>query len=89
MSAALFAAAITVIAELAPPVKDWLKTTFSHHWVGKSILAAGIFVVLLFAFALLPIRADEQKLRRGLTALAWVTIFAALVITGFFVYEAV
>lgn len=85
--AALFIAGITIVAELTPPLKDWLKVTFSHHWVGKSILAAGLFIILSFILALLPLRADEQKLRRVVTTLAWITITAALVIMGFFVYE--
>lgn len=45
--AILFIAALAVGAELSAPAKDWLKSTFGHHWVGKSILATAFFAVVL------------------------------------------
>jgi len=84
---AVFVAAVTVIAELAPPIKNWLKATFSHHWVGKSILAAALFAGLTIIFALLPLRTDERKLTAALFVFAWLAILATLAIFGFFAYE--
>lgn len=84
---AVFVAAITIAGEFLPALKDWLKVTFSHHWIGKSVLSAALFVALYGLFySMLP----DQKAGRlvaALRVLSWVTILAALSIYGFFTYE--
>lgn len=84
----VFVTAVTIVADLFAPFKDWLAALFTHHWVGKSILASALFVVGCIVLSLLPLRANEEKIRRGLRMLAWSSCVGAVVILGFFIYEA-
>jgi len=79
---------VTIIADLNPPLKDWLKSTFSHHWIGKGVLAAAIFIVLTFLFRLMSLKTDAAGLSRKLAGLFWVGVLGALAIFGFYFYEA-
>lgn len=84
----LFVTVITVLADLAPGLKDWLKVTFTHHWIGKGVIAAGLFVVVyLFLNAFLK-KATAERLVPLLRLLTWLTVAGTIVILGFFVYEA-
>ena len=47
---AVFVVGITIYGELYTPLKDWLKVNFSHHWVGKSVLSAILFLALFISF---------------------------------------
>ncbi len=72
----IFITAITIIAELSPLLKGWLKETFGHHWVAKGVLAA----VLWAAIAVIPIKLDIVKPKLLLTTL----VIGTLVITIFY-----
>ena len=61
----LFIVAMTMLAEIRPIIKDWLKITFSHHWTGKGILAVGLFLALSLLISFLPQETKEY----GTTAL--------------------
>lgn len=50
--AILFITVITISGELLPPIKDWLKQTLFHHWVGKGVLGLLLWVLI----APLPIK---------------------------------
>lgn len=41
---------VIITAEEIPELKDWLKQTFYHHWVGKGVLLIGLFTVSSWAF---------------------------------------
>ncbi len=88
IAAAIFITIITISADLYLPIKGWLKNIFSHHWVGKSVLAAVVF--LLFAVLIWPFskRADDEKIRKILVLLNWLLIAGSLAIFGFFIWEA-
>lgn len=83
----LFVATITVIADLVLPIKDWLKNTYGHHWVGK-----GIWVLILFVFFTVT---SYPFLRKNSCDLSPKMVYAAghfalvstLIITAFFLYE--
>lgn len=47
---ALMLAVLIVAGEEIPALKDWLKTTFYHHWLGKGALALILFTVTAVAF---------------------------------------
>ena len=87
IGAVIFITIITIAADLYLPLKGWLKNVFSHHWVGKSVLAGVIFFAISFLTLFLPIRAEEEKIIKALRLLIWITIFGVLAITGFFIYE--
>lgn len=86
--AVIFITIITIAADLYLPLKGWLKNVFSHHWVGKSVLAAVVF--LLFAVLSWPFskRADDEKITKALILLNWFLVVGSLAIIGFFIWEA-
>ena len=83
----VFVSVVTVVADLVPPLKDWLKTTFTHHWIGKGALSVGLFIVTAFVLARVPMRATEKSLAKLLWLLFWVGFIGAVVISAFYVYE--
>ncbi|MCR4323231.1 MAG: hypothetical protein NUV61_04055 [Candidatus Azambacteria bacterium] len=87
----VFITGVTITADLYPPLKNWLKITFSHHWIGKGILAAVIFIMVSLILSLLPAHIDEGKIKtlvRSAWVLVIITLIGTLVITSFFIYEA-
>ncbi|HEY4475672.1 MAG TPA: hypothetical protein VJB92_03050 [Candidatus Paceibacterota bacterium] len=84
----VFITAITIIADLNPALKDWLKNTFSHHWIGKGILSVVIFAVLTFLFSILPAKDSDAGLAKKLSGLFWISVLGTLAIFGFYFYEA-
>src|SRR3989344_9524081 len=84
----VFITAITIIADLNPALKDWLKNSFSHHWIGKGILSVVIFAVLTFLFSILPAKDSDAGLAKKLSGLFWISVLGTLAIFGFYFYEA-
>ena len=37
---------LTIVGEEWAPLKDWLKNTFTHHWLGKGALAIAAFSII-------------------------------------------
>lgn len=88
IAAVIFIASITVVADLAPNVKNWLMNIFSHHWVGKSILSLAIFAAMSFVFYICPcVQSGIEKTKKLLSCLFWVSICSAIAIFLFFVWE--
>lgn len=86
-SVAVFIAVVTIFGEFYPPLKNWLKAVFSHHWIGKGVLSAALFVVLSVVF-LLKTRSDNSLLRSAKTAF-WFSIASSLAILIFYCYEVI
>ena len=84
----VFVSVVTVVADLVPPLKDWLKTTFTHHWIGKGALSVGLFIVTAFVLARVPMRATEKSLAKVLWMLFWAGLAGTLVIFAFYLWEA-
>lgn len=84
---AVFITGVTIYADLNPTLKDWLKNTFTHHWIGKGFLAAIIFIALIPLILFIYPNDKKERLLKNLMILFWLTIIGALVIFGFFVYE--
>jgi hypothetical protein len=83
----IFVIAITIVSDLYLPIKDWLKATHGHHWVGKGIWTVVLFV--FFATVSYPLfkRNVCELTPRMVNNAAHVAVFATLAITAFFVYE--
>ncbi len=86
--AVLFLVVITVAADLAPELKNWLKAVFTHHWIGKGVLAT-----LLFFATYLFLRAglknpSDSSLPPLLRLLSWLSVLGTIVLFAFFFYEA-
>jgi len=77
---------LVVVADLYIPLKDWLKTVFIHHWIGKGVLALVFFILsLTIGLFVSPTGTRERRL---LSLSLWAAAISATVITLFFVYEA-
>jgi len=44
---AVMNAILVIVKEYNEGFKDWLKTTFTHHWLGHGILVIAIFILTL------------------------------------------
>lgn len=86
--AVFFVTIITVAAELWPPLKEWLKTMFTHHWVGKSVLVAALYLGRLALIFFIANGATMERLNKILKCLFWLGIAGTLIIFGFFTAEA-
>ena len=47
---------LTVCGELDAGFKGWLTQTFSHHWIGKSIISTLVFLVSMPIFYVLRLK---------------------------------
>lgn len=83
--AVVFIAAATIGGELYMPIKDWLASIFSHHWIGKGVLAMLVFIV---ASGLSNRRETRiTDIEDFIAMLFWISFLSALAIAGFFGYE--
>lgn len=76
--------AMTIIAELSESFKLFIARIGGHHWVGKSITAIIIFVVLYLIF----IKAKESD--NVLKSALWVVgsmVLGGLIIFSFFLWH--
>jgi hypothetical protein len=46
VAASVLVAMLTIVGEEWAPLKDWLKSTFTHHWLGKGALSIVTFSVV-------------------------------------------
>ena len=72
---------LIVSAEEIPGLKNWLKDTFSHHWLGKGALALLLFATTTFLFR---IKRSAQSLSTYIVIEAFVVAASVGVIAGFF-----
>ena len=80
-------AILIIAAELYGPFKNLLKSTFSHHWIGKGIWATILFVVVASGYYFIKKIDTSDSTTRFMRALAWTLIFGALTLFLFFTYE--
>lgn len=82
---AITLALLIICAEEIPALKDWLKITFYHHWLGKSAIALITFTAtMLFA----QITKSEHKLSTYILVEIVVVIASVGIIAGFFLLHA-
>lgn len=77
---------IIIGADLVPALKNWLKETFFHHWIGKGVIAVIVFVISFLVSLFFP--PTEKRERLMLMISVWVLAIAVLAIAAFFAYEA-
>ncbi|MFQ5541144.1 MAG: hypothetical protein ACE5F4_02770 [Candidatus Paceibacteria bacterium] len=81
----IFVVASTLYGELHAPFKNWLAQTFSHHWVGKGVIASLIFVFGGVLFS--PLFNRKGAVAFALWGVVWVALIGSFVILGFYLYE--
>lgn len=79
-------AVLIITAEKYAPLKDWLKATFSHHWLGKGALAILFFMAVTIFVALLG--PSKEKLARLIIIETIIVALSAVVICVFFFLHA-
>lgn len=78
---------LTVAGELHKPLKNWLASTFSHHWVGKGIISFVGFYVVGYILSFL-VSGNRDRVAGILLGLFWVSVLSSAAILGFYYYEA-
>ena len=76
-------AILTIIAELNEGIKNLLKNTFYHHWIGKGVIAIALFVIFAHIIKL-NIKQDTISL---VNKLIITTILSGLAIVVFFTWH--
>ena len=76
---------MTVYAEINEVFKNWLKSVFSHHWVGKGIIA----LVIFFVFAHLIKLESKRETVYLVNLLVAVAVLCSGALLLFFIWEAV
>lgn len=82
--------ALTITGELHAPLKNWLAATFSHHWLGKSIISIAVFFGVAFISYLLGHggkMSEDSKITNLLKLLVSITLIATGLLIGFYLYE--
>ena len=82
--AILFTSILVVVKEENPGVKDWLKATFSHHWIGHGILTLAVFA--LSSLIAYPFGKGMNAEKSTWTVLL-VTVIGILIILVFYLVE--
>ena len=76
-------AILVIVAELYVPFKNLLKSTFSHHWIGKAVIITIAF--LAFGFILRD-KKSVGNIRDD--KLAWYSMLGSLIVIFlFFIME--
>lgn len=85
----LFVTAITIWGELHAPIKNWLAITFSHHWLGKSILSVAVFFVIAIIIFMFRRKSGEygDSTDRLVSSLTKVVVLCTAVFLVFYLYE--
>ncbi|MEK7538220.1 MAG: hypothetical protein AAB552_00070 [Patescibacteria group bacterium] len=80
---AVVLAVLTIVGELWAPLKNTLKSIFTHHWLGKSALSIIFFAVIFLIRS--NMHADMTKLPRKIYAAVWISALSAFAMTAFFI----
>lgn len=78
---------LTIVADLEPRLKDWLKAMFGHHWVGKGIITLIVFVIVSLMVAVMATKITEKRTIKAINALIATSILAAITLLIFFLFE--
>lgn len=91
--AIVFITFATIFGELYKPFKNYLADTFSHHWIGKGVIAILIFYALGFLGyfyvkdSTVPADRQDDVMITLLKIVFWIAVTGVIVISGFYLYE--
>jgi len=86
IAASLVVLILTIGGEEWSPLKDALKNTFTHHWLGKSALALLAFLAFFAIFARLS--SDQRRATWALWGAFATAIFSSAAMVLFFILHA-
>lgn len=75
---------VTIVGELFEPLKNFFKTYFWHHWLGKGIVLILLYGTLLLIFGKTKETESDEKYMSVVLGLSFLS---ALAIFVFFVVE--
>lgn len=79
---------LTVVGDLYSPLKDWLKATFYHHWIGKGVLSATSVILGALLGAIIETEEKKRLTEKLLSILSTAVIIGIIVLLLFYYYEA-
>ncbi len=80
----IFVVVITIWAEMAAPLKDWLKAFSGHHWTSKSILSILLYLSATTLFYLVFRKVEGEKIRKAISILLAAVVLGVVAITAFY-----
>jgi len=80
----VFVAAITIVSELVPSIKDWLKDLSGHHWTTKSIFSLAVYAFGLILIYLMPKQLQINTIRNSTIALLLITAVGVISVFSFY-----
>jgi len=83
IAASVVVAVLTIGGEEWAPLKNALKSAFTHHWLGKSVISAAVFGVIFLLMAWKP--SDVERTVRALWYAIGAAILSAAAMTFYFV----
>src|SRR3989344_662605 len=83
VAASIVLAVVTIGGEEWAPLKDTLKSAFTHHWLGKSVVSAAVFGVVFLLTAWQP--SDVERTVRALWYAIGAAALSAAAMTFYFV----
>lgn len=83
----VWVAGSTIVGELDAPFKNWLKAVFTHHWIGKGIIAVAIFVFIFVIMTVFARKFARARSMQILQLLVWTSILSLFAIVGFYLYK--
>jgi len=73
---------MTVVSELSKPFKELLANLGGHHWVGKGLVSAIVFILGYFILASILKKSEEDK---AIMMTVWVSVISVAVIFLFYI----
>lgn len=80
----IFVAVITIWAELAVPLKDWLKVLSGHHWTSKSILSVLFYSTVTIVLYLVLEKPKGKSIQRAIYLLLISIALGVVALTAFY-----
>ena len=76
----------TIGTEVSTPFKTFLKDVFTHHWIGKGVIALILFLLITFVVTIVARRAHYANVVPALLFMLWASLLGMLAIVGLYSY---
>lgn len=80
----IFVTIITIVAELTPSFKDFLKSLSGHHWTTKSIMSVIFYIAVTTLLYLVFRNVDARKVATYIALATWTTVLGILALLLFY-----
>lgn len=80
----IFVTIITVVAELTPSFKDFLKNLSGHHWTSKSIISVAFYIIVTVLLYLVSRNIETRKIGAHIALATWTALLGILALLLFY-----